>query len=715
MTTQSPDPLLRSATDDGGIRTLTIDVSDRPMNVLSPPLRLELIAAMDAALEDDTVTGIILASDRPEFIAGADLSALSEMRGKPAAEVRAFSDGFRAMLRRMELGGKPIVAAINGTALGGGFELCLACHHRIAADVEGAVIGLPEASLGLLPGAGGTQRLGRMIGIAKALPLVLNGSRLSPGAAYEAGLVDDLVPLDGLIAAAKAWISANPAPQKPWDQRGSSIPGGGPEVPQNHRLFIEMAGKAQAETGPNDATASAILSCFFEGLRVPFDTGLEIEARQFSSLARGDVAQNRIRSFFSMTAARKAATRPADIPRFAPKKIGILGAGLMGSGLAEVAARKGLSVVLLDRDVEAARAGYQTAAKSMEKSVTRGKLTSEAASAALGRIDPVSDMAALSGCDAIIEAVYEDRGVKAEVTRAALAATGPDVLFASNTSKLPITGLAEASPAPERFIGMHFFSPVPRMALVEIILGDATGAAAHAQALDLAKTLGKIPVVVRDGRGFFTSRVFSTYMNEGLAMLCEGVAPALIENSGRQAGYPLGPLAMADEISQETMLRIRSQERDDLGADWIEGSDFAVVSQFVEMGRIGRRAKAGFYDYPEEGPRHLWAGLADLYPVAADQPDPKALRQRFLHIQATEAARAWDEGVIDDPRMADVGSQLGWSHPSWTGGVMSYIDQGGGVAAFVAEGERLAKLHGPRFTPPPRLVALAAEGKSLYG
>ncbi len=613
MADHGPARHLRVQTDAEGIRTLILDVADRPMNVLSPALRAELVDAVRLALADDAVTGLILASARPEFIAGADLAVLGALRGRPAAEVRVVSDPFRRMLRAMETAGKPVVAAINGTALGGGFELCLACHHRVAADVPGAIIGLPEASLGLLPGAGGTQRLGRMIGIAAALPLLLKGARLMPVEAHTAGMVDALVAPDALHAAAAAWIRANPKPCQPWDKRGFVPPGGHPVDPANHRLFIEAAAAAQV-ADPNDPAARAILSCLFEGLRVEIDAGLEIEARLFASLARGDVAQNRIRAFFSINAARKAAARPEGITRFAPGRIGIIGAGMMGHGLAEIAARAGIDVVLVDRTGEGALAGRDAAATSMAKAVARGKLKEAAARAALARIAPTASLQDLAGCGAIIEAVYEDRTVKAEVTRAAIAAAGPEVLFASNTLKLPITGLAGATPAPERFIGMHFFSPVPRMALVEIILGEATGARAHAEAIDLAKVLGKTPIVVGDGRGFFTSRVFSAFLNEGIRLLTEGAAPALIENVARQAGYPLGPLAMADEIGLETMLRIRRQERDDLGEAWARTPDFEVLERFVAMGRTGRIVGAGFYDHPAKGPRRLWPELAALLP-----------------------------------------------------------------------------------------------------
>jgi 3-hydroxyacyl-CoA dehydrogenase/enoyl-CoA hydratase/3-hydroxybutyryl-CoA epimerase len=713
VTAETSPTLIHAETDGDGIRTLIVDAVDRPMNVLSPELRAQLIAAVDAALADDAVRGVVFVSRRKEFIAGADLTVLGSLRGRPVPEVRRFSTPFRTMLRRMEQAGKPVVAAINGTALGGGFELCLACHHRIAADVPGALIGLPESQLGILPGAGGTQRLPRLMGIAPALPMVLEGRRLSPAQALEAGLVDALVPLDALEQAAKAWILSGPEASQPWDRPGFSVPGGGPDTPGMQRLLADADAKARSGAALNDPSPAAIVTCFRDGVGATMDEGLEIEGQEFARLAQGDVAQNRIRAFFSMGAARKAATRPAGVAAFKPARLGILGAGMMGRGLAEVAALRGLDVVLLDRDRAAAEAGLAFVRESLGKAQARGRVKAADAEAALARIGPSEDVADLAGVEAIIEAVYEDRAVKAEITPRAIAAAGEGVLFASNTSKLPITSLAEASPRPDRFIGMHFFSPVPRMALLEIILGEKTGAEAHAQALDLGRLLGKTAIVVRDGRGFFTSRVFSTYINEGIAMLAEGVDPALIEDAGKQAGMPTGPLAMADEISQETMLRIRSQERDDLGDKWVRGREFDIVERFVGMGRGGRRTGAGFYDYPAEGTKALWPGLAEMFPRANDQPEIAEAKRRLLQVQATEAARAWAEGVIDDPRMADVGSLLGWSFPAWTGGVMSYIDQGG-LDGFMEHAARLTEAHGPRFDPPQKLKDLAAAGGSLY-
>ncbi|MGY6633430.1 MAG: 3-hydroxyacyl-CoA dehydrogenase NAD-binding domain-containing protein [Alkalilacustris sp.] len=700
--------IVQVETDAQGWRTLVIHEPGRSLNVLSPALRAALIAAVDAALADPGVRGIILTARGRAFIAGADLTVLGGMRGRPAEEVRAFTGPFRAMLRRMEQGGKPVVAAINGTALGGGFELCLACHHRIVADAPGLLIGLPESALGLLPGAGGTQRLGRLIGVARALPLVLEGRRLTPAQALEAGLVDAVVAPEALLPAARAWLEGAPAAAQPWDRADFAVPGGVPGTGDNRALLD----RARAAADPNDPAPLAIVACFSDGLAEPMDAGLEIEGQRFAELARGPVAQNRIRAFFSMGAARKAAVRPDAAP-FKPTRLGVLGAGLMGRGVAEVAALRGLDVVLVDRDAAAARAGRAAVGAALDRSVARGRLGRDAAVAALARITAAQDLADLSGCGAVIEAVPEDRALKAEVTRAALAVTGADVLFASNTSKLPITGLADASPAPERFVGMHFFSPVPRMALVEVILGAQTGARAHAEALDLARLLGKTPVVVRDGRGFFTSRVVSTYLAEGLGMLVEGVAPAAIEAAGCAAGMPMGPLATADAIDLGTMLQIREQERIDLGAAWRAGPDHDALARMVALGRTGKRAGAGFHVYTDGAAPGLWDGLADVFARSGHQPAPETLRQRLLVVQSVEAARAWADGIVEAPRMADVASLLGWAFPAWTGGVMSLIDQGG-LGDFIATADALRADHGPRFDPPQRLRDLARSGGTLY-
>lgn len=705
--------MISSTVDSDGICTVTWDLADRPVNVLSMASRLAFVAAIEAAIADPGVKGILVTSAKKEFIAGADLTLLQGFRGAPAAEITTKMSALRDLLRKMETAGKPVVAAMNGTALGGGLEICLACHRRIAADRDDALFGLPEVGLGLLPGAGGTQRLTRMVGIRAALPLLLEGTKLSARQAMTAGFIDQVVPADQLLATARAWLLSGPDATQPWDRPGWTLPGGAATSPENHRLFMAQAARIQAETRDNLPAPPAILSCVYEGLRVPIDVGLAIEFRHLAELVRGDVAQNTIRTmFFSQNDLRKLGARPKDVAPFALTRLGVLGAGTMGAGLAQIAAQAGLEVVLLDRSADDAHKGMERIAKTLGREVDKGRLTAAARDAQLERIRPTADYADLAGCQAVVEAVFEDRAIKDDVTTRTLAVTGPDILFASNTSKIPISGLAQSSPRPDRFIGMHFFSPVPRMALLEIIKGDKTSDQTLAQALDLAKCLGKTPIVVNDGPGFFTSRCVSTYLNEGIAMLREGVAPALIENCGRHAGMPVGPLSLADEIGIDVMYKVRAQEGQDRG---FTGAEFPVVEKlYADLGRHGRKNGGGFYDYPADGGQKvLWPGLHELFAAAPDQPDPALLRRRLLHVQALEAARCFGEGIIDDPRQADVGSILGWGFARHTGGVCSYIDTIG-AQAFVAQCRDMASRFGDRYQPPAFLVALAERGAGFY-
>ncbi len=705
--------MIEYALDADGIATVTWDLPGRPVNVLSMDARLTFIAVTEAALNDPAVKGVIITSAKKEFIAGADLTLLQTFRGKPAAEIMGKMSALRDFLRRMETAGKPVVAAMNGTALGGGLEICLACHHRIAVDRPDALFGLPEAGLGLLPGAGGSQRLPRLIGIKAALPLMLDGSRVSAARAKALGFIDEVVAAEELLPAARAWILAHPKAAQPWDQPGFVPPGGDISGVEMNRWFMALDSKVHAETKGNFPAPRAILSCVYEGLRVPIDVGLAIEFRYLVELVRGDVAQNTIRTFFfSMNDARKLKGRPpAPASRFS--KIGILGAGTMGVGVAQVAAEGGLEVVLLDQSLEAAQAAVAKLATSLERLVAKGITSAQTRAAVLERIHPTADYADLSGCQAIIEAVFEDRAIKDDVIRKTLAVTGSEVLFGSNTSKLPITQLAYSTDRPDRFIGLHFFSPVPRMALLEIIRGAQTSDATVAEALDLSKVLGRTPIVVNDGPGFFTSRCVSTYLNEGIALLREGVSPALIENVGRQAGMPMGPLTLGDGIGIDTMHKVRVQEGRDKGDAWVPGVEFEVVEHLAGLGRYGMKNGKGFYDYAADGSKALWPELATLYPVAAEQPTPEAVRTRLLHVQAVEAARCFAEGVIADPRHADIGSVLGWSFAKHTGGVCSYMDTIG-VARFVAECDALADTYGERFRPPAYLRDLADRGRGFY-
>lgn len=689
--------------DDDGIAVLSFNMLDRPMNVMSPEARIAFAAATDRLIADEGVTGIVITSARGEFIAGADLKALVDYHRADPNAVMGKMALLRNQLRRIEQAGKPLVAAMPGTALGGGLEIALACHRRIAVAGPKTVFGLPEVGLGLLPGAGGTQRLTRLIGVAPALPLLLEGTRLSAQEAHKAGFIDEIVSADALLETAKAWIKANPTATQPWDRKGFAIPGGGPETPENHALFRSLSPKIHAKTLGKYPAPTAILSCVFEGCRLPIDQGLQIEFKNFVSLVTGDVAQNMIATgFFAMNDAAKLRVRPKDVPKAEIGRIGILGAGLMGAGIAEVAIQRGLDVVLVDRDQATADAAKDGIAKQLDRGVARGRLTAEKKDAALGRLTASGDVSTFAGVDAVIEAVFEDPAVKREALARVLAVTGPNILCASNTSKLPITGLAEAWGRPDRFLGLHFFSPVPRMKLIEVIRGDRTSEETVAHGLDLAKALGKTPILVNDARGFYTSRVVSRYVSEGLLALQAGVAPALIESAGKTVGMPLGPLALADSIGLETMRRVRQAEYDETGA--APGPEFPLIVAMVEEhGRTGRKAGAGFYDYPADGEPTLWPGLADRFPVLADQPSLETMERRYLHVQALEAARAHLDGVIEDRGQADVGSQLGFGFPAWTGGALRWITTVG-AERFAEECRTFEAELGDRFAVPDGLV-----------
>jgi len=698
---------------EDGIAVISWNMADRPMNVLNEQSVAAFKAAAEKVLADPAVTGIIITSARSDFLAGADLDRLAG--ASDAAQVYAGMQGYQGLLRKLETGKKPVVAAINGTALGGGYELALACHRRIVADDAKIQIGLPEVLVGLMPGAGGTQRLPRMIGARNALPLMLEGRKLAPAAALKAGLVDQVVPREQLLDAAKAWLASKPEASQPWDRKGYRVPEGGVQSPGGYQTFMAGTALLHAKTYGNYPAPLAILSSVYEGLAIAFDPALRIEARYFAQIATGTVAHSMIRTlFFSMGEANKLGRRPAEVPPTALSKVGVLGAGMMGAGIAYVSALAGLRVVLIDSSQEAAEKGKGYSAKLLGEAVAKGRMNEAEKTTILDRILTTTDYAPLADSQLVIEAVFEDRAIKAEVTKKAEAVIGADAVYASNTSTLPITGLAEASERPANFIGLHFFSPVDRMPLVEIIKGKKTNARTLAIAMDYVKRIRKTPIVVNDSRGFYTSRVFGTYVQEGLAMLSEGVAPALIDNVGRMSGMPVGPLALSDEVSLDLMYKVAKQTREDLGNKFVERPGGAVVSMMVEqLGRIGKKAGKGFYEYPADGKKRLWPGLAEHFKPAAEQPAPDELKRRFLYVQALEAVRCLDENVVTDPRDADVGSILGWGFAPYSGGAISLID-GIGAAKFVAECKVLARKHGPRFNPPKRLVEMAKTGGRFY-
>ncbi len=701
-----------------GIALLTIDIPNKPMNVLTDAFIEELADAADVLATDDSVRGAVITSAKKDFFAGADLKAILAMmsKGGTVDEVYARVRPFTEALRRLETTGKPVVAAINGTALGGGLEICLACHHRVAADNPAAVLGLPEVKVGLLPGAGGTQRLPRLIGVEKSLLLMVEGKHLRVAEAHKMGIVDEVVPADSLIDTARAWALANAEASQPWDRKGFKVPGGGgamhPKAVQN---FIVGNAIVAKNTWHNYPAPEAILSCVYEGTIVPFDVGLDIESRYMTGLLRGPVARNMVRTLFvNKGAADKLVRRPEGYDTRKVKTLGILGAGMMGAGIAYVSARAGMDVKLVDTSLEHAQRGRDYSQKLLEKRVKRGRNTTEEAADVLERIRPTVDYDELAEAELVIEAVFEHRGIKAEVTAKTEAVTADDSVFASNTSTLPITGLADASKRPERFIGLHFFSPVDKMPLVEIIVGEKTSQETIAHALDYVRQIRKTPILVNDSRGFYTSRVFGTYTNEGMTLLAEGVKPALIENAGRLAGMPVGPLAVLDEVTIELAYKVTEQTREDLGDDYQPASGVPVIYRMHdELKRLGKRHGRGFYDYPENGRKHLWPGLAEAFPAATGQPDVAEVKKRLLYIQALETARCVEEGVIDSAADADIGSIFGFGFPPWTGGTLSFIDTMG-LKRFVNECDALAESCGPRFAVSDWLRDRARAGKTFH-
>lgn len=709
--------MINYAIDSDGIATITWDMPGRSMNVLNNDSIPAFADAIQKSISDDAVKGVIITSAKPDFIAGADLEMLQGWNG--AEEM--FDNGMelQLMFRSIEKSGKPFVAAINGTALGGGFEICLACHHRIAADNPQAKIGLPEVKVGLLPGGGGTQRLPRLIGIQAALPLLLEGQHLSPEKALKAGAIHEVVAADDLLDAAKNWLmNANPEDAvQPWDNKKFRIPGGAPMSPAGMMTFTAGNAMLREKTQGNFPAALNIMSCVYEGCCVDIDSGLRIETRYFVKTCMSPEAKNMIRSlFFGIGNANKLASRPKDIPTQTYKKVGVLGAGMMGAGIAYATAMAGIEVVLIDQDQLAAERGKEYSDALLKKAISRGRMSEDKSAGVLSLITPTTDYALLEGADMVIEAVFENREIKADVTAKSEAVIPDTAIFASNTSTLPITGLAEASKRPESFIGLHFFSPVDKMPLVEIICGKETSSDTLARSMDYVKAIRKTPIVVNDSRGFYTSRVFSTYVSEGIAMLAEGVNPALIDNAGKMAGMPVGPLALADEVSLDLMHKVSTQTKKDLGDKYVPSPRDGVVAKMVEeLDRVGKREGKGFYDYPESGKKHLWKELSDHFPQLPEdqQPNVDEVIKRLMYIQSVETARCMEENVVTTAADADVGSILGWGFAPSKGGSISQIHSLG-IDNFVTECDRMAQSYGARFTPPKMLRDMAAKGEQFY-
>jgi 3-hydroxyacyl-CoA dehydrogenase/enoyl-CoA hydratase/3-hydroxybutyryl-CoA epimerase len=702
--------------DRDGIATLTIDMQGRSMNVISDRLAKDLAQRIEHAAADPQVKGVIITSGKSSFIAGADLRELEQLAFGPlkndAAALLKHVELMGRIWRRLEQCRKPFVAAISGTALGGGLELCLACHRRIAADNPKAQLGFPEVKVGLLPAAGGTQRLPRLIGIKAALPLLIEGTSLSPQEALRAGIIHAVVPAADLLAEAKRWLLTTPSHVQPWDQDGFVMPGlVGQKTDEAAGFFAGAASQWQRRTLHNYPAPAAILSCVYEGTQVPLDAGLAIEVRYFATLLRNPVAGNIVRTtFVNKQAADKLEARPKDVAASSVRRLGILGAGMMGQGIAYVAARAGIEVVILDRSLAWAERGKAYSRALVEKAGARGPT----GGALLERIKATADFADLAGVDLVIEAVFEERGVKAEATSKAQAVIPSGAVFASNTSTLPITGLAETFCRPPQFIGLHFFSPVDKMQLVEVIPGAKTTRDTLAKALDFVKQIRKTPIVVNDRRGFYTSRCFRVFPEEGMTMLAEGIKPALIENAGRMAGMPVGPLAVADEVSMQLMHNVRAAEKIDLGAAYVPDPAEPVLDLFVQtLGRLGKKSKAGFYDYPDGGKKLLWSGITAHFPLAEQQPEVEEVKKRILYRQALEAVRCLEDKVLTKPADGDLGAVLGWGFAAHTGGPFCMIDTIG-VANFVADCDRMRQAYGPRFSAPALLREMAADGVKFY-
>ncbi|QFU15559.1 FAD-dependent oxidoreductase [Microvirga thermotolerans] len=720
----------RFEVDGDGIALATWDMPDRSMNVITNEVMGELSQIVEKVAEDAAIKGCVITSGKESFSGGADLSMLQESKsqferlarekGEEAAMAAFFEESRRLSLlyRRLETCGKPFVAAIHGVCLGGAFELALACHHRVVSDADATRVGLPEIKVGLFPGAGGTQRVARLMQTGDALQMLLKGDQIRALMARNMGLVHAVVPRDELVRTAKDWIRNGGSAEAPWDQKGFKLPSNKVYSPAGMQIWPAANAIYRRETQDNYPAARAILESVYQGLQLPMDQALKVESRHFARILRSKEAAAMIRTLFlSMQELNKGARRPKDVAPSNLRKIGVVGAGFMGAGIAYVAANAGMEVVLIDRDVEAAEKGKAHSHKLMTDQVMKGRAKTADRDALLARIRTSADYADLKDCDLVVEAVFEDPKVKADVIQKVEAAVRPDCIFASNTSTLPITGLAKSSKRPDAFIGIHFFSPVEKMMLVEVILGKETGDKALATALDFVRAIKKTPIVVNDSRGFFANRCVLGYILEGHLMFLEGVPPAMIENAGKQAGMPVGPLSLNDEVGVDLGLKILRATKEQLGEAAVVPAQEELLARLVEKeGRLGRKNRKGFYDYPESGSKRLWPGLKELQSrhLNAETLDMQELKRRLLVTQALEAARTVEEGVVTDPREADVGSILGFGFAPYTGGVLSYIDFMG-AKAFVEICRDLQARHGDRFAPPRILLDMAASGETFYG
>lgn len=716
--------------DSDGIALVTIDLPGQSMNVWNEGLMADFPKFVDELISNDDIKGAVITSGKKSgFLAGADLNMLGSSKAETMKEAFDQAWGLNGVLRRMETGGntakdllkgkahaKPVACALNGLALGGGLELALACHYRVCADNPKLQLGLPEVQVGLLPGGGGTQRLPRLAGLQAAGMAIMMGQPMNPQAALAQKIVDEVVPAEDVVAKAKEWVKANPKASAPWDKKGWKFPGGaGSMDPRAVPLYLGSSAMALKQSKGNYEAVKAILSCLYEGSMLPIDTALKVESKYFTKLLSGPQSKNMIRTLFvNKQAADKGAMRPEGVPATELKTVGVLGAGLMGSGITHVTARGGMNVIVLDRNMEEAQKAIDYSQKIVDKGVKRGKMSQEKADAFMARITPTDNYDDLKDVDLIIEAVFERPDVKADVIKKTEAVIGKDIVFASNTSTLPITGLAKNSERPDQFIGMHFFSPVEKMPLLEIIPGEETGDKALAVALDYNARIRKTPIVVKDVRGFYTNRVFPPYANEATMMVAEGVNPALIENAAVSMGMPIGPLAIVDETTLQLGYDIMTSTKEEMGDAYVpSGTEDLMELMVKKIDRRGRRFGGGFYEYSDDGSKKLWPGLKEHFPLAENQPTVEEVKQRLMYIQLIATAQCFDEGVVSDPQSADLGAIFGWGFAPWTGGPMSHIDTIG-VDNFVRTADMLAQKYGERFKPPMSFREKADAGESFY-
>ncbi|MCO8089007.1 3-hydroxyacyl-CoA dehydrogenase NAD-binding domain-containing protein [Acinetobacter indicus] len=695
---------------------LTLDSPNQSANTMNADFRAALAETVEKLKADEQIAGIIFCSAKKTFFAGGDLDELIQAQPEQASDFFQMVEGMKAQLRYIETRGIPVVAALNGTALGGGWELALGCHHRIALNDPKTRFGLPEVTLGLLPGGGGIVRMVRLLGLQTAFPFLIEGKQFGVEKALSLGLIHDTADsADEMLQKAINWIQAHPKSQQPFDVKGYKIPGGDPKHPAVAQMLAIAPAILRDKTKGCYPAPEAIMSAAVEGAQVDVDTALTIESRYFTYLATGQVSKNMIGTFWhGLNAIKSGASRPQDIPQWQAKKVGILGAGMMGAGIAYAAAIKGIAVILKDVAIENAEKGKAYSQKLLDKKVAQGRMTAEKRDQILARITPTASAADLASCDLIIEAVFENQQLKAQVTQEAEGYLAADGVMASNTSTLPISGLAQASKDQSRFIGLHFFSPVDKMQLVEIIKGQNTNRETVAKAYDFVQQIGKTPIVVNDSRGFFTSRVFGTFVQEGLRMLAEGIHPAKIEMAALKAGMPVGPLAIQDEVSLTLSEHVAAETRKALQAEGKErprsGADEVIETMIHQFNRKGKTAGAGFYDYPEGGKKSLWEGLS--YWKKEQTVDEQELIDRFLFVQSLDTLRCLEEGVLESVVDGNVGSIFGIGFAPWTGGALQFLNQYG-LKDALNRAQALEQRYGERFAPPQLLKDKVAQGEQI--